>query len=124
MDQEETKKESNEELSELGNIATEIKELGLQLKEVFISAARSDRAKKVQKQVLDSFDLMSSKAEKAIADAKSGKLESDVKRNLYQTLRSINDKLKQYSESIASGDEKADQESAPDEDESSGPQQP
>ena len=124
MDQEKTKKESNEELSELGDIATEIKELGLRLKDVFVSAARSERAKKVQKQVLDSFDLMTSKAEKAITDARSGKLEADVKKNLHHMLKSINDKLKQYSESIASGDEEADQESAPDEDEPSGPQQP
>lgn len=124
MDQEKTKKEPNEELSELGDIATEIKELGLRLKDVFVSAARSERAKKVQKQILDSFDLVTSKAEKAIADARSGKLEAGVKKNLHQMLKSINDKLKQYSESIASGDEKADQESAPDEDESSGLQQP
>lgn len=124
MDKEKTKKESDEQLSELGDIATEIKELGLQLKDVFVSAARSKRAKKVQKQILDSFDLMTSKTEKAIADARSGKLEAGVKKNLHQMLKSINDKLKQYSESIASDDEKADLESAPDEDESSGPQQP
>ena len=70
-----------------------------------MSAAKSDRAKKLQKQILDGFDLMTSKTEKVIEDAKSGKLESDIKKSLHQTLKNVNEKLKQYSEFIRTSEE-------------------
>jgi hypothetical protein len=103
-------KKKTEEIPELGDIAAEIKELGSRLKEVFVSAAKSERAKKLQKIILDGFDLMTSKAEKVIDDAKSGKLEADVKKGLHQTLKNVNEKLKEYSESIKPSDTQPDKE--------------
>lgn len=99
-----SKKKTKEEMPELGDIAAEIRELGLRLKEVFVSAAKSEGAKKLQKQILDGFDLLTSKTEKAIDDARSGKLEEDVKKSLHQTLKNLNEKLRQYAESMESTD--------------------
>jgi len=99
-------KESKDNIPEMGEIAAEFKELGCRLKEVFVTAAQSTSAKKLQKDVLDSFDFLADKAGQVIDDAKSGDLEKDVKQNLHQTLKKVNQKLKNYQENIGSTDEK------------------
>ena len=112
MEQEKSKKESGQETPDLGEIAEEIKELGGRIKEVLVSAAQSEKAKKLKKQVLDHFDLLVEKAGKVIEDAKSGKLEKDAKKGLHQSLKKVNEKLKEYSESVEKEEAEPEEEKA------------
>jgi ElaB/YqjD/DUF883 family membrane-anchored ribosome-binding protein len=100
MEQEEQKEESRQEAPGIGDIAAELKELGARIKEVLVSAAQSERARKLQQQALAGFDLLMERTGKVIEDAKTGQLEKDAKKNLHQSLQKVNEKLKEYSDSI------------------------
>ncbi len=105
MEQEKNKKESSQEAPGLREIAEEIKELGSRIKEVLVSAAQSEKAQKLKKQVLDNFDMLMEKAGNVIDDVKSGQMEKDAKKSLHQSLKKVNEKLKEYSESVGKEEE-------------------
>ena len=100
MEEEKPREEPTEEAPGIGDIAAELKELGARIKEVLLSAAQSERAQKLQQQALAGFDLLMDRTGKVIEDAKSGQLEKDAKTSLHQSLQKVNEKLREYSDSI------------------------
>lgn len=95
-------KTTKEEAPGYGDIAAELKKLGSSLKEAFKATLESEQTKKVQSRASDAFDTLSETAGRLVEDAKSGKLEKDVRKGLFKSLQSVNKKLKGYSESVKS----------------------
>lgn len=87
---------------EYGDIAAELKKLGSSLKEAFKATLETERAQKVQKRASDAFDSLTEAAGRLMEEAKSGKLEKDMRKGLYKSLQSLNKKLKGYSASARS----------------------
>ncbi|HDP70550.1 MAG TPA: hypothetical protein ENN38_07085 [Actinobacteria bacterium] len=93
----EEKKKITEE-PKLEDIIAELKVMGAQLKDAFKTTVESEKAKKMRAQVADGFDSLTDAFDKFIKDAKSGQLEKDIKKGLRDSIKVINEKLKQYSE--------------------------
>ena len=110
MEEEKSRKDPDLEEPGLEDITAQIKELGARIKEVFVCAAQSETARKLQKQALDGFDLLMEKTGKVAEDIRSGQLEKDAKKNLHQGLQNVNQKLKDYSESAKTDQAKSDKE--------------
>lgn len=96
------KKPSEEGAPEFSDIAAELKNLGSSLKEAFKATLESEQAKKVQRRASDAFDSLTEAAGRLMEEAKSGKLEKDMRKGLYKSLQSLNKKLKGYSASARS----------------------
>ncbi|MDO8885632.1 hypothetical protein [Candidatus Oleimmundimicrobium sp.] len=98
-------KKTNEE-PKLEDIIAELKVMGSQLKEVFKTTVESEKTRRLREQVADGFDTLTDAFDKFIKDAKSGQLEKDIKKGLRDSIRTINEKLKQYSEARKEEEEK------------------
>ncbi|MFZ3063616.1 MAG: hypothetical protein WA148_07755 [Actinomycetota bacterium] len=96
------RKTTKKEAPGYGDIAAELKNLGSSLKEAFKATLESEQAKKVQRRASDAFDSLTEAAGRLMEEAKSGKLEKDMRKGLYKSLQSLNKKLKGYSASARS----------------------
>jgi len=93
-----TEEKKTSEEPKLEDIIAELKVMGSQLKEAFKTTVESEKTKKLKAQVADGFDTLTDSFDKFIKDAKSGQLEKDIKKGLCDSIKAINEKLKQYSE--------------------------
>lgn len=85
---------------DLKDIGDQLKELGKNLKELFDAGIESEKAERFKKKVNETFSDVSDKGSEIAKDAKSGKLEKDLKEAINTTLESLNKRLKEYSEDI------------------------
>lgn len=85
-----------------GDIAAELKKMGARLKEAFDAAMQADRSKEFQEQAQEVFDSLVKGAERLKQDAVSGELEKNARAGLYQTIKDLNRRLREYAESVRS----------------------
>lgn len=102
----EEKKETEQEVPKYSDIADELKNMANNLKETFKTAMESERTKELLKQAQDVFDGFIKVVERFGRNIKSGQLERDARTGLHQTLLDLNQKLKDYTESAKSQEEK------------------
>jgi len=96
---EEEKKETEEEGLKYSDIAAELKQMAMNLKDAFKTTMESERAKELLGKAQDVFDNFIGVFENLGRDIKTGKLERDARASIYQTIQDLNKKLKDYSES-------------------------
>ena len=96
---EEEKKETEEEGLKYSDIAAELKQMAMNLKDAFKTTMESERAKELLGKAQDVFDNFIGVFENLGRDINTGKLERDARASIYQTIQDLNKKLKDYSES-------------------------
>jgi hypothetical protein len=98
----EEEKETEQEAPKYSDIAAELKQMAMNLKEAFKTSMESERAKELVGKAQDVFENFVGVFENLGRDIKSGKLERGARSGIHQTLQDLNKKLKEYSESAKS----------------------
>jgi hypothetical protein len=106
MMMEEEKKKAEEELPKYADIAAELKQMAMNLKDAFKTVTESEQAKELMKKAQDVFENFIGVFENLGRDIKSGKIEREARGSIYQTLQDLNKKLKEYSESAKAQEKK------------------
>jgi hypothetical protein len=99
----ENQKPDEPQTPKIEDIAAELKELGYCLKGALKSTLETERMQNLQTRASENLDGLIKAVDGLIQETKSGKLEKDLRRGLYQCLQSVNNKLRDYTDSVKSG---------------------
>lgn len=93
------RKPARKQAPEFSEIAEQLKQVAVDLKDAFKATLDSEHSKRLQQKASDAFDDFVKSADKLGEDAKSGKLEHDLRNGLSDALKALDKKLKDYSRS-------------------------
>lgn len=97
-----TEVSEKEKVPGMAEIAADIKKLGRELGRAFKAASESKKAHEIREKVEKELDSLDEGMDKIVEDAKSGKLGKNLRHGLHNSLKSISQKIKEYSDSLNS----------------------